>query len=114
MPDGDETVSHETVESRSKDGAIHSTICPPTVAKQKSKKGKSSWKKSSSKKTGTKGASFDQDGEALDAGWAQVIKNYKMAKKARAKKAKADNAAKTDGASEAPQTLVSPVFSCFQ
>ena len=110
LPDRDETVSHESVESRSTDGTIPSAICPSTIDKQKSKKGKSSKKKSSSKKTGNKGASSDQDGEAWNAGWAQVIKNYKTAKKARAKKAKADNAAKTDGASAAPQTLVSPVF----
>ena len=104
LPDRDETVSHESVESRSSDGTIPSAICPSTIDKQKSKKGNYSKKKSSSTKTGNKGASSDQDGEA------QVIKNYKTAKKAHAKKAKANNAAKTDGASAAPQTLVSPVF----
>ena len=45
LPDRDETVSHETVESRSKDGTILSAIYPSTVDKQKSKKGKSSKKK---------------------------------------------------------------------
>ena len=103
LPDRDETVFHESVESRSSVGTIHSAICSSTIDKQKSKKGNSSKKKASSKKTGSLGASFDQDGEAWDAGWAQVIKNYKAAKKARVKKAKADNAAKTDGASAAPQ-----------
>ena len=59
------------------------------------------------------GASFDQDGEARDAGWAQVMKDYKAAKKARVKKAKADNAAKTDGASAAPQYSGEYSFGCF-
>ena len=113
LPDRDETVSHESVESRSTDGTIPSAICPSTIDKQKSKKGKSSKKKSSSKTTGNKGASSDQDGEASKAGWAQMIKYHKRAKKAHAKKAKADNAAKTDGASAAPHTLVSPVFQLF-
>ena len=104
LPDREETVFHESVESRSSDGTIPRAICPSTIDKQKSKKGNSSKKKASSKKTGNKGASFDQDGEAWNAGWAQVIKHYKAAKKAHAKKRQRPTiAAKTDGASAAPQ-----------
>ena len=113
MPVRDETVFHESVQSRSSDGTIPGVFSSSTNDKLKSRKDISSKKRASSKQTGSSGASFDQDGEAMDAGWAQVMKNYKAAKKARVKKAKADNAAKTDGASAAPQYSGEYSFSCF-
>ena len=114
LSDGDETVPHGIVESRRKDSTIHSAIWSPTIDKQKSKsKKKSSKKKSSKKKTGTNSASSNQDGEAGKAGWAQVVKYHKRVEKVRSKKAQADNAAKTDGASAAPQILVSPVLQLY-
>ena len=39
----------------------------------------------------------------MDAGWVKVMKEYRIPKKAKVEDAKADNAAKTDGASAAPQ-----------
>ena len=96
---GDGAVSNGIVESRKKDGTIRSAILTPATGKWKSK----SKKKSSKSKTGTKGASFNQDGEAVKAGLAKKTKKYNKARKVRAKKAKAGYAAKTDGASAAPQ-----------
>ena len=103
LPVRDETVFHKSVQSRSSDGTIPGVLPSSTNDKPKSKKKFFSKKKASSKQTGNSGASLDQDGEALDAGWAQVMKNYRAAKKARVEKVKAGNAAKTDGASAAPQ-----------
>ena len=103
LPVRDETVFHKSVQSRSSDGTIPGVFPSSTNDKPKSKKKFFSKKKASSKQTGNSGASLDQDGEALDAGWAQVMKNYRAAKKARVEKVKAGNAAKTDGASAAPQ-----------
>ena len=113
LPVRDEAVFHESVQSRSSDGTIPSVFSSSTNDKLKSKKETSSKKRASSKQTGSSGASFDQDGEAMDAGWAQIMKNYRAAKKARVKKAKADNAAKTDGASAAPQYSGEFSFGCF-
>ena len=73
---------------------------PSTNIKSKSKKKQ---KKKSSSETGISGPSFNKDGEVLDAGWVQVMKNYRATKKARVEKTRTDNAAKTDGASAAPQ-----------
>ena len=98
LSDGDETIPNRIVESRRMDSTIHSAIWTPAIGKRKSK----SKKKSSKKKTGTKGASSNQDGEAGKAGMAKLVR-YHMARKVQAKKAKAGNAAKTDGASAAPQ-----------
>ena len=95
---GDEAVSNRIVESRKKDGIIHSAILTPTTGKQKSKT-----KKKSKSKTGAKGASSKKDGEAGKGGASKKAKKAKGAK-VKAKKAKADSAAKTDGAGAAPQS----------
>ena len=94
---GDEAVSNRIVESRKKDGIIRSAILTPATGKQKSKT-----KKKSMSKTGTKGASSKKDGEAGKAGATKKTKKLKVAK-LKVKKAKADSAAKTDGAGAAPQ-----------
>ena len=99
LPVGDEADFYRSVQSRSSENPFS---VPPSSTNGKSKSKKKPKKKSSSK-TGNSGASFNKDGEALDAGWVQVMKNYRATKKARVEKAKADNAAKTDGASAAPQ-----------
>ena len=103
LPVGDETDFYKFVQSRSSESTFSSVPPSSTNDKSKSKRKFFSKKKASSKQAGNSGASFNQDGEALDAGWAQVMQNYKAAKKARVGKAKAGNAAKTDGASAAPQ-----------
>ena len=96
---GDETDSHGSVHSRDAGGPFR--VPPsPTNSKLKSKKKQ---KKKASFKTETSGSSYNKDGEVLDAGWVQVMKNYCATKKARVEKAKSDNAAKTGGASAAPQ-----------
>ena len=94
---GDEAVSERIVESRKKDGIIHSAILTPAASKSKFKS-----RKKSKTKTGTKGASSKKDGEAGKAGVAKKSKKAKAAK-VKTKKAKADSAAKTDGAGAAPQ-----------
>ena len=73
---------------------------PPTNSKSKSKKKP---KKKVISKTDVSGSSYNKDGEVMDAGWVKVMKEYRIPKKAKVKDEKADNAAKTDGASAAPQ-----------
>ena len=63
---GDEAVSERIVESRKKDGIIHSAILTPATSKSKSKS-----RKKSKTKTGKKGASSKKDGEAGKAGAAK-------------------------------------------
>ena len=83
---------------------------PPTNYKPKSKKKQ---KKKVSSKAGISVSSYNKDGEVLDAGWVKVMKNYRATKKARVEDTKVDNAAKTDGASAAPQDSGECFLSCF-
>ena len=99
LPVGDKMDPLGSVQSRFS-GNPFSVPPPPTNYKPKSKKKQ---KKKVSSKAGISGSSYNKDGEVLDAGWVKVMKNYQATKKARVKDTKADNAAKTDGASAAPQ-----------
>ena len=99
LPVGDEMDSHGSVQSRFSENPFG--VPPsPTNYKPKSKKKQ---KKKVSSMAGISGSSYNKDGEVLDAGWVKVMKNYRATKKARVEDTKADNAAKTDGASAAPQ-----------
>ena len=94
---GDQEVSNMISESWRKDSIICSVVLTPASSKLKLKS-----RKKSKTKTGAKGAS-SKDGEAGKAGAANKSKKTKAAK-VKSKKAKANSAAKTDGASAAPQT----------
>ena len=94
---GDKAGPHGSVQSE-ESGSIPTVPLFPPNPKPKSKKKK----KKTSFKTETAGSSRNKDGEVLDAGWVQVIKNYRATKKAKVEKVKSDNAAKTGGASAAP------------
>ena len=99
LPVGDEMDFYRSVQSRFSENPF-GVPPPPTNIKPKSKKKQ---KKKVSSKAGISGSSYNKDGEVMDAGWVKVMKNYRATKKARVEKAKDDNAAKTDGASDAPQ-----------
>ena len=99
LPVGDETDFFRSVQSWSSENPF-SVPPPSTKVKSKSKKKQ---KEKSSSKAGISGSSYNKDGEVMDAGWVQAMKNYRATKKARVGKTKANNAAKTDGASPAPQ-----------
>ena len=73
---------------------------PPTNAKPKSGKQR---EKRALPQTGFSVSSYHEDGEAMNAGRVSVIKVCRKPKKARVEDIEADNAAKTDGASAAPQ-----------
>ena len=75
----------------------------PLLLPTTNRKSKKKQKKKVSSKAGISDSSYNKDGEVLDAGWVKVMKNYWETKKARVKDTKADDAAKTDGASAAPQ-----------